>query len=131
MKRSSLLWIAALVLVSTTATAATWSFRSQEAPNYLVISHWEPTPGRSFNDASAEISEWVRIFRNTGKFKSVRLFGHNWGPDLGFYIVSEPNDWASVPAGVPALLEAQPDLLDRPSNWQAHADNILTEIAVN
>ncbi len=53
------------------------------------------------------------------------------GPQLGFYIVSEPNDWASVTAGFPALLEAQPDFLDRPSNWQAHADNILTEIAVN
>ena len=131
MKRSSLLWITALVVVPITATAAMRTIRSQEAPNYLVISTWEPAPGRSSNDASAEISEWVRIFRNTGNYKSVRLFGHNWGPNLGFYIVSEPNDWASVRAGFPALLEAQPDLLDRPSNWQAHADNILSEIEVN
>ena len=131
MKRGSLLWITALVLVPITATAAMRTIRSQEAPNLLVISTWEPAPGRSFNDAQAEISEWVRIHRNTGKYKSVRLFTHNWGPELGFYIVSEPNDWASVPAGFTALFEAQPDLLDRPSTWQAHADNILTEIEVN
>ncbi len=127
----SLLWITALVLVPITTTAAMRTIRSQEAPNLLVISTWEPAPGRSFNDAPAEISEWVRIHRNTGKYKSVRLFTHNWGPELGFYIVSEPNDWASVPAGFTALLEALPDLLDRPSNWQAHADNILSEIEVN
>ena len=131
MKRGSLLWITALVLVPITATAAMRTIRSQEAPNLLVISTWQPAPGRSFNDASAEISEWVRIFRNSGKYKSVRLFTHNWGPEFAFYIVSEPNDWASIPGGFTALLEAQPDLLDRPSIWQAHADNILTEIEVN
>ncbi len=131
MKRGSLLWITALVVVPITATAAMRTIRSQEAPNYLVISTWQPAPGRSVNDASAEISETVRVFRNSGKYKSVRLFTHNWGPELAFYIVSEPNDWASIPGGFTALLEAQPDFLDRPSNWQAHADNIPTEIDVN
>ncbi len=131
MKRSSLLTVTALVLVPIAATAAMRTIQTQEEPNYLVISTWAPAPGRSFNDASAEISEWVRIWRSTGQYKSVRLFSHSWGSELAFYTISEPNDWASVPTSFAALLEAQPDLLDRPLIWQAHADNILTEIEVN
>ena len=131
MKRSSLLTVTALVLVPIAATAAMRTIQTPEEPNYLVISTWELATGRSSNDASAEISEWVRISRSTGQYKSVRLFRHSWGSELAFYIVAEPNDWSSIPAGFTAILEAQPDLLDRPFNWQAHADNILTEIEVN
>jgi hypothetical protein len=131
MKRSSLLLVTALVLVPFGAMAGMRTMQSQEEPNLLVISTYQPAPGQSFTDASAEISEWVRIYRNSGHYKSVRLFTHSWGSELALYMVAEPNDWASVPAGFTALLEAQPDLMDRPSNWQAHSDNILTEIDVN
>lgn len=48
-----------------------------------------------------------------------------------FYMISEPNEWASIPAGFEAQLQAQPDLLDRPDGWEAHSDNILSEITVN
>ncbi len=46
-------------------------------------------------------------------------------------MVAEPNDWASIPQGFQAQLQAQPDLNDRPDNWEGHSDNILSEILVN
>jgi hypothetical protein len=59
------------------------------------------------------------------------LFVHDWGSELAFYILAEPNDWASIPRGFAGLLEAQPDLLDRPWNFQSHSDNIFTEIPLD
>ena len=130
--KKSFIALAVVVFIGGTFTASTLILSQEkqqkspeEQPNYLVISAYQPAAGTSVNDASAEISEWVRIFRGTGKYKSVRLFRHHWGPELAFYIVSEPTDWASIPAGFNALLEAQPEFLDRPLMWQGHSDNIL------
>lgn len=131
MKRGSLLFVLALVCIPLLVTATRATVQSQQEPNYLVISVFHLAPGRSFNDASAEVAEQVRIIRASGKYKSVRLFAHNWGSELAFYVISEPNDWASIPAGFRAILQAQPDFLDRPFRWQAHSDNILTEIPVD
>ncbi len=103
----------------------------QQETNHLVISIYDPAPGRSYNEAMEEMSEIVRIHRATGEYKSVRLFSHNWGPENAFYMISEPNEWASIPAGFSAQLDAQPDLLDRPDQWEAHSDNILAEVLVN
>ena len=131
MKRFSLLFIGLLFSVPIGTAGALLITQSQQDPNYLVISVYEPVPERSFNDAVAEASEWVRLHRGTGKYKSVRLFGHNWGPEEALYMIAEPNDWASIPSGFDAILEAQPDLFDQPNGWQAHSDNILAEIPVN
>ena len=131
MKRASLVFVGLLVSVPMAAAAGFLNAESQQEPNQLVISIYDPAPGRSFNEAAEEMSEIVRIHRATGQYKSVRLFSHNWGPEDAFYLVSEPNDWASIQAGFTAELQADPDLLDRPNNWESHSDNILGEIIVN
>ncbi len=131
MTRSSLVFVGLLVSVPLAAASGFVTAESQQEVNHLVISIYDPAPGRSFNDASEEMSEIVRIHRATGQYKSVRLFSHNWGPEDAFYLVSEPNDWASIQAGFTGELQADPDLLDRPNNWESHSDNILSEIIVN
>ena len=131
MRRFSLLIASALVLVALGGVVGFAAAQAQQEPNHLVISTYDPPPERSYNDAMEEMSEIVRIHRATGEYKSVRLFTHNWGPESAFYMVAEPNSWASIPAGFQAQLEAQPDLLDRPDGWEAHSDNIMTEILVN
>ncbi len=131
MKRFSLVTICGVVLVAFGTAVGFVAAQSQEEPNHLVISTYDPAPGTSYNEAVEEMSGIVRIHRATGAYKSVRLFSHNWGPESVFYLVSEPNDWASIPAGFEAELEANPDLLDRPDPWEAHSDNILAEIEVN
>jgi hypothetical protein len=102
----------------------------QDEPNYLVISTYQPAPGRSFNEAVEEITGWVRLLKNSEHLKSVRLFVHNWGAELSFYIIFEPNSWASIPEFQNTLTEGQPDLFDIPWHWQSHGDNILSEIPV-
>jgi hypothetical protein len=129
MRRFSLV-IGSMALVALGSLVGIVAAQSQEEPNLLVISIYDPAPGRSFNDATEEMSEIVRVHRATGAYKSVRLFSHNWGPEMAFYLVTEPNDWASIPEGFQAELEADPDLLDRPDGWEAHSDNILAEIVV-
>jgi hypothetical protein len=125
------IWIPSLALAVCLPLAAWATARavsSQDEPNYLVMSMYELAPGQTFSAAAAEVSQWARILRASGHYKSVRLFVHDYGPELAFYVLAEPNDWASIPAGFAALLEAQPDLLDQPWNFQSHSDNILTEI---
>ncbi len=131
MRPFPLIIIGSLVLVTAGGVAGFAAAQSQQEPNYLVISTYDPAPGRSWNDATEEMSEVVRLHRASGAYKSVRLFEHNWGPESAFYMVAEPNDWASIPQGFQAQLQAQPDLNDRPDNWSGHSDNILSEILVN
>lgn len=131
MSRPPAALVGGVVALALGVAAGFLAAQSQQEPNHLVISIYDPAPGRSFNDALEEMSEIVRIHRATGEYKSVRLFSHNWGPENAFYMVSEPNEWASIPAGFAAQLEAQPGLLDQPDEWEAHSDNILSEIMVN
>lgn len=131
MKRIPLPLLALVVCIPLTAFATAKAIQSQDEPNYLVISMYEVAPGQTFSDAAAEVSQWAGILRASGHYKSVRLFVHDWGSELAFYILSEPNNWASIPAGFAALLDAQPDLLDRPWNWQSHSDDIFTEIPLD
>ena len=131
MIRRSRAILGALLLIATGAMAGFVTAQAQQEPNYLVIETYEMTPDRSFAEAQEEMMEVVRIHRATGAYQSVRLFTHNWGPELAFYLIAEPNDWASIPAGFQAQVEAQPDLLDRPLGWASHSDNILTEVPVS
>ena len=130
MRRSSHLVLAGLVLLATGALAGFVTATVQQEPNYLVIETYEIPSDRPFSEAQDEMMEVVRTHRATGAYKSVRLFMHSWGPELAFYLIEEPNDWAAIPAGFQAQMEAQPELMNQPFGWASHGDNILTEIPV-
>ncbi len=130
MKRSTRLVLAGLAILATGILMGFVTATVQQEPNYLVIETYEIPSDRSFADAQEEMMEVVRAHRSTGAYKSVRLFTHAWGPELAFYLVEEPNDWASIPAGFEAQMEDQPDMMNQPFRWASHTDNILTEVLV-
>jgi len=99
--------------------------------NIIYIEEFELAPGVVPNNAIAEAQEWVKGYRETGEYKSVRLFMHNTGPRFAIYILMEPNDWQSLQDGQRKFFEANPDIMDKPFNWGAHSDNLLTEIPVD
>ena len=131
MTRSPRLVLGGLALVVGGVLTGFVTATAQQEPNYLVIETFELPSDRAFNDAQEEMMEVVRAYRSSGSYKSVRLFTHSWGPEVGFYLIAEPDDWASIPAGFGAFLEGQPDFLDRPFGWSTHGDNILTEVPVD
>jgi hypothetical protein len=98
--------------------------------NYLYIEEYEIPAGASINDVIAEASQWVRDFRNTGEYKSVRLFIHNSGPALALYILQEPNNWQAIETGANKFFAARPDIMSNPIKWGRRSDNILNEIPV-
>ena len=98
--------------------------------NYLYIEEYEIAPGRIPNEAIAEVSKWVRTFRATGEYKSVRLYIHNSGPKFALYILAEPKSWQSIETGGEKFLAATPELMSQPFMWGRHTDNILSEIPV-
>ncbi len=98
--------------------------------SYLVIEEFEIGPDMIPNDGIARMSEWVRALRATGKHSSVRLFMHDWGPEIALYIVSETTDWAAIGTIFADVVAAEPDFMARPFGFAGHSDNILTEIPV-
>jgi len=103
---------------------------SMSSSNYLYIEEFELAPGVIPNDAIAEAKEWVRGYRETGEYKSVRLFIHNTGPRFALYMLLEPKSWQAIQDGQNKFFEANPDVMDRPFNWGVHSDNLLGEISV-
>ncbi len=103
----------------------------EEQTNYVVIQEFEISSDMAFNDGIAQLSEWVRAFRASGKQSSVRLFMHEWGPEAAFYIISETTDWGAIGTMFADLLAAQPDFMTVPIGFSGHSDNILTEIPVD
>jgi hypothetical protein len=99
-------------------------------PNYLYIEEYEIARGMVPNEAIAEAQGWVKVMRETGEFKSVRLFVHNTGPRFALYILAETDNWQSIEAGFEKMLAALPDWMDQPFRWGKHSDNLLSEIAV-
>jgi len=100
-------------------------------PDYLYIEEFEIANTVSMNDAIAEATKWVGMYRKSGEFKSVRLFMHNTGPELAAYILIEPNDWQSLETGFQKTFAANPELLSEPIGWvSGHSDNLLSEITV-
>ncbi len=99
-------------------------------PNYLYIQVYEISPGAVPNEAITQAQEWVKGWRETGEFKSVRLFLHHTGPRFALYIFGEPNSWQSIEDGVNKFMAANPDFMATPFNWGAHSDNLLNEILV-
>ena len=104
--------------------------QQQPQENLLVIGRFDIPSGRSLNEAVAEATQWVKDLRATGEFRSVRLYMHNWGPELSVYVIHEPRSWQSIKNGYDKLFAARPDLMTAPFKWAGHSDNILTEIAV-
>jgi hypothetical protein len=98
-------------------------------PNYLYINELEIAPGMIPSEAVAEASTWVNALRETGDFKSVRLFIHNTGPRFALYVIVEPNSWQSMETGFSKFLEAYA-MMDKPWPWGTHSDNLLSEILV-
>ncbi|HSM07321.1 MAG TPA: hypothetical protein VK858_22020 [Longimicrobiales bacterium] len=131
MIRSLRLVLGGLALVVIGVLTGFVTATTQQEPNYLVIETFELPSDRAFNEAQEEMMEVVRAYRSSGAYKSVRLFTHSWGPEVGFYLIAEPDDWASIPAGFGAFLEGRPDFLDQSFGWSSHGDNILTEVPVD
>jgi hypothetical protein len=96
----------------------------------LYIEEFTFAPGAVLNEAVAEMQEWVKDYRETGEYKSVRLFFHHTGPSLSVYILLEPKSWQSIQDGQNKFFEANPELMDTPFNWAGHSDILLTEIPV-
>lgn len=97
---------------------------------YLVIEEFEMGPDMSMDDGIARLSGWVRALRASGKHSSVRLFLHDWGPELALYIVSETDDWGAIGTIFDDVIAAEPDVMKKPLGFVGHSDNILTEIPV-
>ncbi len=103
----------------------------QDEPNYMIVATWTIPPGAMFSELQEELATNVRIWRQSGNYKSVRLFSHRWGPELAFYIVYEPNSWEVIGGHAATLFEARPELLNSPGIFAGHSDNIMGEIIVN
>ena len=103
---------------------------AQQPTAYLLIEKFEIAPGRAISEATEEMSGIVRELRKTGEFNSVRLYTHNYGPELAVYIITEPKSWQALKNGADKLFAARPDLLTTPFRWAGHSDNILAEIPV-
>ncbi len=107
--------------------------KQQESPfttNYLYIEEMEIGPGMVVNVGIMEAQSWVKTMRNTGDFKSVRLFIHHTGPRFAIYLLAEPNSWQSIETGLEKWIAAHPELMSQPWKWGTHSDNLLSEISV-
>lgn len=98
--------------------------------NYLYIEEFELAPGAVTNEAIAEAQDWVKGYRATGEYKSVRLFIHNTGPRFALYMLLEQKSWQAIEDGQAKFFAANPELMDRSFNWGVHSDNLLGEIPV-
>ena len=107
-----------------------WAGAQAQETNYLVIEEFQIAPDMSINESQERLSAWVRGLRDTGKHSSVRLFLHDWGSEISFYIVSETTDWNAVGDIFGDVIAVEPDLVDQPLGFSGHSDEILTEVPV-
>ena len=131
MKRFSLLALTlpATLAVGVIAGHASASSQEQET-NYMVVQEFEIGPDQTINEAIEGLSEWVRVFRNSGKHSSARLFMHEWGSEAALYIISETSDWGAIGTLFEDLVAADPGFMDRSWGFVGHSDEILMEIPV-
>ncbi len=97
--------------------------------NYLYLNELEIPTGKTPNECIGEATEWVHALRQTGEFKSIRLYIHNTGPIFALYLFAEPNDWQSIETGFEKAISIM-GLMDRPWFWARHSDHLLSEIPV-
>jgi hypothetical protein len=98
--------------------------------NYLYIEEFEIGPHMVPDEAIAKASGWVREYRKTGEFKSVRLYIHNTGPRFSLYIFAEPKNWQSIETGFEKFFAANPEIMSEPLGFGRHTDNLLSEVSV-
>ena len=98
--------------------------------NYLYVQEFELGPGVVPNDAIAQAQEWVKVWRETGEYKSIRLFIHHTGPKFSLYIFMEPNSWQALEDGASKFFAANPEFMTTSFDWGTHSDNLLAEIPV-
>jgi hypothetical protein len=89
----ALLSVVALVLTGGTLVLAQddTAEDSISSSNYIYIEEFELSPGVIPNEAIAEAQDWVKGYRKTGEYKSVRLFIHNTGPRFALYLILQNN----------------------------------------
>ena len=95
--------------------------------NYLYIEEYVIGPGMIPSEAVAKASKWVRTYRESGAYKSVRLYIHNTGPAFGLYILSEPKSWQTMEIGA---REVEKEIMSERWEWADHSDNLVSEILV-
>ena len=96
----------------------------------MLIERFDIAPGRPVSEAIEEASGWVREMRRTGEYNSVKLYVHNYGPELAVYVITEPKSWQALKNGEEKFFAARPELMTTPFRWAGHSDNILTEVPV-
>ena len=126
-----LILLGGFVGVGATSVLAQQETTPPAAQTFLYIEDFEIAPGQIPNEAIAEVSEWVRLMRETGEFESVKLYMHHTGPRFALYILAETSSWQAINTGFEKLFEAMPDYMDRPYEFGKHSDNLLSEIPVN
>jgi len=138
MKKVSLVLLAimcfALGYIVSSGTAVLGAAEEQPAvspggPDYLYIMDFEIGHNMVINDGIAEASEWVRQLRNTGQFKTVRLYMHHTGSKAAVYILAEPKSWQSIETGFEQWMDAIA-VMTTPWRWASHSDDLLSEIPV-
>ena len=127
--------IVALLFTIGAGTTLMWAQEKESespiaGPKYLYISEFEIGPDQSFNEAMAECTKWVKIYRDTGEFSNVRLYMHHTGPKVALYFLLEAESWQAIENGHNKWIQAMPDFFDRKMKFGSHSDNLLTEIEV-
>jgi len=122
--------LSSLLIVAAQVGVAAEQESQPEATQYLYIETFTVPAGAIPNDVVDEGKTWVRTMRETGDFKSVRLFFHNTGPEVAIYILAEPKSWASIETGFEKLI-SKLGIMEKPLVWGDHSDNVLAEIPVD
>ena len=134
MSRRSLALIGSLILAFGLFIAGRQTGFAQQAAQppeaFLLIEKFDFASGRVISEGLQEASGWVREMRKTGEYNSVRLYMHNYGPELAVYVVAEPKSWQALKSGADKLFAARPDIMTTPFRWAGHSDNILAEVLV-
>ncbi len=95
--------------------------------NYLYIEEYVIGTGMIPDEAVAKASRWVRTLRESGAYKSVRLYIHNTGPAFGLYILSELKSLQTIEIGA---REVEKEIMSERWEWADHSDNLVSEILV-
>jgi hypothetical protein len=136
MRKTALAAVGLILLAGLSFTGGALLLAQQEAQeeavtNYLYISEWELAAGTSWNEAIAEASDMLRGLRETGEFKSAKLYVHHTGPRAALYTLLETDSWEAIDRGWQQYIDANPQMMAEPWTWATHhSDNLVTEIPV-
>ena len=127
---SSLVLISVFSIALGVTVGNSISFAQDQETNYLVMEKFVIAPNQTPAEAIERLSTYVRALRATGDHSSVRLFFHDWGPEVAVYLISETTDWSAVGNIFNEVLAVDTDFMNQPFGFAGHSDNIMTEISV-